>query len=185
MKTTTVVTLLIATATVHGFTSTTQRFVFPNIPMDMGIRHIHTPEMFASSHKLCFPQFELLHVSEPYTTGSHTTIHFRFRSLFGEKTAHMFTNNKCISHIIVFDFNTKIHVATTFAVTTEGVFGHRLSVQSQILTPGTQYDNINGFGPVVLSQEHVADAIREGYHSHDEEEHLLTYRRMVLFGFNK
>ena len=174
--------LLLAAIHVHGFTSTIQRFSFPNIPLDLGIRHIHTPETFSLSHKLCFPHFELLEVSDPYTVGSHATVHFRFRSLFGERTAHMFTNNRCISHVIVYDFAAHRHIMTTFTVKREGTFGHKLLVQSQILAPKLDYDNIIGFGPVFLSAEHIADAIREGYHSKHEEEHLLAYRRMVLFG---
>jgi hypothetical protein len=33
-----------------------------------------------------------------------------------------------------------------------------------------------------MTQESVEDAIRQGYEVHEEDENLLTYRRMVLFG---
>jgi hypothetical protein len=177
-------------STAHAFTTTAQFFTFPNIPLDLGIRHIHTPETYEISHKLSFPHFELVDVSEPYTVGNHAVIHFRFRTLLGERVAHMFTNDRCVSHVLINDIASNQHILTTFSVVRDGMFGHKLRVKSQVITPTTDiaYPStycISGFGPVVLSSEHVADAIREGYRAKHENPYLLEYRRMVLFGQNE
>ena len=187
--------LLLATmslqATAHAFTSCTQTFSFPSIPMDMGIRHIHTPESYAKSHQLTMPSFQLIRVHEPYMLGTYAVIHFHFQTLFGMRTACMFTNDRCVSNVLMSEDNdSRPSVLTIFKVAREGMFGHTVRIQSETMflcNPKTKTlpslsTHIIGFGPVLVTEEHITDAIREGYHTKNENANFLTYRRMVLFG---
>ena len=173
--------------TTRAFSSTFQ-FSFPNTPLDLGIRHIHTPESFAISHRLTMPDFELMEVSEPWRCGNYAVISFKFRTLLGENNARMFTNEKNTSYIIISTpGNPETKVFTTFRVKKEGAFGHRLHVSSMFLdshrnTFPFPMDLVSGFGTSILTQESIDDAIRQGYTVKEEDPNLLTYRQMVLFG---
>jgi hypothetical protein len=170
--------------------SSTFHFSFPNIPLDLGIRHIHTPESFAISHRLTMPDFELMEVSEPWRSGNYAVVSFKFRTLLGENTARMFSNERNTSYILISSPNhPENKVLTTLTVKKEGMFGHKLCVSSMFLnsqqiTPPSPMDMISGFGPSILTQESVDDAIRQGYTVRMEDPNLLTYRRMVLFAGN-
>ena len=175
--------------TTKAFSSTFQ-FSFPNVPFDLGIRHIHTPESFAISHRLTMPDFELMEVSEPWRHGNYAVITFKFRTLLGESSAKMFTNEKNTSYILISrPDHPENKVLTTLRVKKEGTFGHRLHVTSMFLDSQhnlspTPMDMVSGFGTSILTQESVDDAIRQGYTVRKEDPNLLVYRRMVLFEEN-
>ena len=182
-----ILALIMQFCTTRAFSSTFQ-FSFPNIPFDLGIRHIHTPESFALSYKSSMPDFSLMHVSPPWRCGNYAVISFKFRTLLGENDARMFTDEKCTSYLIVSAPDSPGNkVMTTLRVKREGMFGHKLHVSSMFLD--TQHskeisllNQISGFGTSIMTQESVEDAIHQGYEVHVEDENLLTYRRMVLFG---
>ena len=169
--------------------SNTCKFNFPNVPIDLGIRHIHTPESFALSHKLTMPEFQLLDVSKPWAHGNYAVITFSFKTLLGTSHARMFTNDRCTSYILFSNYEhmPSSKVLTTLRVQREGTFGHQLQVESMCIDevrniiPMSMH-HILGFGTPLFTKSTIADAIREGYAVKDENPNLLAYRRMVLFG---
>jgi hypothetical protein len=182
-----ILALILQFSATRAFSSTFQ-FSFPNIPLDLGIRHIHTPESFALSHRTSMPDFELMDVTPPWRCGNYAVISFKFRTLLGENDARMFSDEKTTSYLIISTPNCPdSKVLTTLRVKREGTFGHKLHVSSMFLDPQrtnthSPLDQIAGFGTSILTQQSVEDAIREGYAVKKEDPNLLIYRRMVLFG---
>lgn len=63
-----ILALIMQFCTTRAFSGSFQ-FSFPNVPFDMGIRHIHTPESFAIAYRHTMPDFELMEVSKPWRCG--------------------------------------------------------------------------------------------------------------------
>ena len=173
--------LLILTPLAAAFTvlpATT--LAFPEIPLDLGIRHIHTPEHFAVAHGMALPNFKLLDSSPPQRVGDYTLIAFRFRTIFGERSARMFTDNRCSSNLLLQDEDDRAYLLTTLTVTQNGAFGHSIRVDGTVFNDRPLLERLATAATV--TREGVHDAILRGYSVHNEDVNLLTYRRMVLFG---
>ena len=153
---------------------------FPEIPLDLGIRHIHTPEHFAVAHGMALPHFKLTETSPPQRVGEYALIAFRFRTIFGERSARMFTDDRCVSHLLFQDADDRAYLLTTLAVTQNGIFGHNIRVHGTVFNERPLLERLATAATV--TREGVHDAILRGYSVRNEDENLLAYRRMVLFG---
>ena len=158
--------------------------MFPNVALDLGIRHIHTPEHFAVAHGLTLPGFELVSTAPPVRVNDYALVSFRFRTLFSAevRSARMFTNDRCSSHLLLLDHTDRASMLATFSVEGVGVAGHALHLTSTPLRELEPLERLFGAG----TRDGVLRAILRGYGVvGDENENLRQYRRMVLFGLNK
>ena len=161
---------------------TTASLSFPDIPLDLGIRHIHTPEHFAVAHGLTLPGFELTHTSPPTRVNDYALIAFRFRTLFGaDHAARMFSNDRCTSHVLLQEGNNdRAYMLATFNVSRCCAAGHTVSLRGTMLRKPTGLERM--LGPVTVTRGGIFHAIMMGYSVREEDENLRRYRRMVLFG---
>jgi hypothetical protein len=155
---------------------------FPGVPFDLGIRHIHTPEHFSTAHGLVWPDFTVLSTSRPIRSGEYALMTFRFHTLFGERSARIFTKDKCESHLIFQDEHDRAYLLSTLRVRRDGMSGHKLQISGMLFREPTLLEKLHGM--VTVTREGVQDAILIGYGVQDEDVNLRTYRRMVLFGVN-
>ena len=162
--------------------ATSNTLFFPEVPLDLGIRHIHTPEHFAVAHGLTLPGFRLVASSPPVLVQNYTLIAFRFTTLFGrEHSARMFTNDKCKSHLLFQEGrNDRAYLLATLDVTRCGKLGHAINLRGTLLREPSVIEKM--LGPFTVTRDGIFQAIMEGYSVRDEDENLRLYRRMVLYG---
>jgi hypothetical protein len=157
--------------------------MFPNVALDLGIRHIHTPEHFAVAHGLTLPGFELVDSTPPVRVKDYALVSFRFRTLFSAevRSARMFTNDRCTSHLLFQDHADRATMLATFSVKGVGMSGHSLHLSGTPLGELAPLERL--LGAVTVTRDGVLQAILTGYGvMGDEDENLRLYRRMVLFG---
>ena len=164
-------------------TAACNTLVFPNVALDLGIRHIHTPERFAVTHGLALPGFELVDTTPPARVSDYALVSFRFRTLMGSgvQSARMFTNDPRVSHLLFMDHADRASMLATFSVERVGASGHALHLSGTPL--GEEEPLKSMFGTFTASRGDVVHAMLRGYGAAgDENENLGRYRRMVLFG---
>lgn len=155
---------------------------FPDVALDLGVRHIHTPEHFAVAHGLTLPGFELVSTTPPVRVNDYALVSFRFRTLFSAevRSARMFTNDRCTSHLLFLDHADCATMLATFTVTNVGATGHALHLSGTPLREPEPLERL--LGAVTVTRGGVLQAMLRGYGVvADEDENLRRYRRMVLF----
>ena len=160
--------------------------MFPNVALDLGIRHIHTPEHFAIAHGLTLPGFELVSTAPPVRVNDYALVSFRFRTLFSAevRSARMFTNDRCTSHLLLLDHTDRASMLATFSVEGVGVAGHALHLTGTPLRELEPLEQL--FGAATVTRDCVLRAILRGCGVvGDEDENIRQYRRMVLFGIDE
>ena len=119
---------------------------FPNVPLHCGIRHIHTPEHFAKTHSLTFPNFRILpNVSKPVVHQECALVSFDFEVGFVPRrySARMFSNHCCRSQLLIMDSSFRSCAYVSLGVVPHGVNGHSLSVE---ITPYMQVSRLAVIG---------------------------------------
>jgi hypothetical protein len=153
---------------------------FPDIPLELGVRHIHTPEHFPIAHGLSLPGFAITSTHPPQRVSDYTIIAFCFQSVFGERSARMFTNDRCTSNILFQDSDDRAYLLTTLRVTPNGLFGHDININGNVFVERPLLEQIAT--SIVITHQSMHDTILHGYSVYEEDSNLLAYRRMVLFG---
>ena len=119
---------------------------FPNVPLHFGIRNIHTPEHFAKTHPLTFPNFKILsNVSKPIVHQGCTLVSFDFEVGFVPRrfSARMFSNNCCQSQLLIMDSDFRSCAYVSLGVVPHMIKGHSMSVE---ITPYMQVSRLAVIG---------------------------------------
>ena len=156
-------------------------FLFPNVPIDFGIRHIHTPEHLSQAHPLTFPNFRILpNASRPVVHQNCALVAFDFEVGFVPRrfTARMFTDNCCKSHILVMDSEFRSCLQVTLGVKPLGLKGHQLDVD---ITPYMQVSKLaRALAPIWRRLHWLEDTVFWAYDAGPMSDALRKYRLCVM-----
>jgi hypothetical protein len=159
-------------------TQISHSFDFPFVSYELGVRHIHTPEHVAASHRLSLPGFHLVQTHPPARFDDGHIIAFRFKTLFGEQDARMFTSARNASSVMVFDTEGRAAFLAQLRVQPLGRHGHRLSISTDVFTPSF-FSRLAL--PHLFNAHSIEDALAWGYNIRGEDPNLRVYRRRVLY----
>lgn len=126
--------------------SRSSTLVFPDIPVNFGMRHIHLPEQFVKTHPLTFPNLRILpNVSKPVVHQGCALVSFDFEIGFVPRrfSARMFSNHCCRSSLLIMDSNFRSCAYVSLGVVPHGANGHALSVD---VTPYMQVSRMAVIG---------------------------------------
>jgi len=118
---------------------------FPNVPLHFGIRSIHTPEHFAKTHPLTFPNFKILsNVSQPIVHQGCALVSFDFEVGFVPRrfSARMFSQHCCQSQLLIMDTEFHSCVYVSLGVVPDKMSGHSMSID---ITPYIQVSRLAVF----------------------------------------
>jgi hypothetical protein len=162
---------------------TPQRFTFPGVPFDVGVRHIHSPEHFVAAHGLSPPGFEIVETSAPLWIRDHVLMGFRYRTWFGEGEGRLFTDDWTKSMVWLASNGQKCGLTSSLRVWREGTQGYGVAVEA------SEY----GDRPLLerwawkqaTETDVVLNAASTGYGTMREDPNLRDYRRLVLWGLKR
>ena len=147
---------------------------FPEIPLVLGIRHIHTPEQVIVAHGLALPGVHITETTPPIRVNDYTLISFRFGA---SNTARMFTDNSCKSHLLLQEGKSeRAYMFATLSVQAIGMLGHSVRMHSTLMRKPSDLERLINMS----SRDSVFHAIVRGRIIQDDDENLVEYRRMVF-----
>lgn len=148
-------------------------FQFPGIPVDMGVRQIHSPEHFGYGGLV-----QVLESEPPQRVGNYTCVRFTARTLLGDAKVNMLTDRSDTSFIIAHHRGVPVCSARLRA-TSRGVGAHAITLRGQV------HGEMGVLGRVALGivrhKSAWESAIRWGYSTKTEDENLRMYRERVLW----
>lgn len=148
-------------------------FHFTHIPLDMGERHLHSPEHMGYSWHV-----KVVESQAPKTSNGYAFVAFRLSTPFGEADAKMLTRQRRESHLVLQDASGDPVCCLILKAGKMGTAGHTIGVSCQLFKDPTLWQR---FLLCVLLQKDVWEAaIRWGYASRKEDDNLRAYRAVVL-----
>ena len=84
---------------------TTLKFRFPNVDFMEGMRHIHTPEHIAETHRLGAPFFRILEVREPVLTEERSAVVFLCSTLLTPRMRVLMHSTRPDQSNLIFSVN--------------------------------------------------------------------------------
>jgi hypothetical protein len=140
--------LVTHTTVVTGFAGCTffKTFTFQNTPLELGLRHIHSPENWACTRPVVVPGFELLDCKEPVCLNGYSMVEFDFHTLLGGAHGRMLTNRCTQSHLIISP-SERVHTpfcALQLDVERAGARGHAITLRGQV------FGEVSPWGRVLL-----------------------------------
>jgi hypothetical protein len=162
-----------------------QRHVFPRVPLDVGVRHIHSPREFIVAHGLAAPGFEIVKTRWPQWTRDYAVLEFEYVTWFGEGCGVVFTDRWTQSMVWMADARCAGRgVLARLEVAGVGPQGYSLRVVREVfgeLGPVERW----AWPPVQVLSKVVEDAVgwgaMERVGANDADENVLEYRRRVLW----
>ena len=157
-------------------------FRIPRVPLELGRRHIHTPEHLAATHRMTLPHLRILETRQPLRVGNYTMITFDFSTLFGNGRATMFSCDPGLSHLFLLDSGRSPLFLARLAVgpDPENPHGHVVRAQGEFLRPPTWLER--ALAPAFFSLHAAENSLIFGYHVPGEDANLRAYRLAVLHG---
>ena len=147
---------------------------FPEIPLVLGIRHIHTPEQFVIAHGLALPGAKISKTTPPVRVKDYTLTSFRIGS---SQTARMFTDDSCKCHLLLQEGdNERAYMFATLTVQAIGNLGHSVRLHTTLMRKPSDLERII----FRSSRDSVFRAIVRGRIIQEDDKNLAEYRRMVL-----
>lgn len=146
---------------------------FPRVPYTLGLRHIHTPEHVATTHRLGMPFYRVSNSTRPVTHGNVTCVVFRAGPCH---QVCMFTDDPSLSYMIFSDDKGVLRASVCMKV--EPLLrGHTLNVD--ITVHGCAWWT-SLVVPLAWTLHSVEDRLWWSY-STTQDANLIAYRRKVLF----
>jgi hypothetical protein len=147
---------------------------FPEIPLTLGIRHIHTPEQCIVAHGLALPGVKISETTPPVRVKDYTLISFRIGAT---QTARMFTDDSCKSHLLLQEGEgERAYMFATLTVQAIGNLGHSVRLHTTLMRKPSDLERL----VCTSSRDSVFRAIVRGRIIQDSDDNLAEYRRMVL-----
>ena len=154
---------------------------FPTTSIDLGIRHIHTPEHLVKSHPLTFPNFNIFpNVSKPVVHKGCSMVAFDFEVGFTPRryTARMFSSHCCRSQLLIMDSDFQSCAYISLSVVPHGAAGHALSVD---IVPYMQVSRLASIlAPVWQKLNWLQGFALWGYDAGPIQANLRKYRLCVM-----
>ena len=161
---------------------------FPQVPFEMGIHHIHSPEHISETHKLGAPFFKLMKVLPPKLGESKASItYFCSTLLLKNMFIRMYTNRPDQSNLLFFNSQGKaLYQVCLTVLPTNGFSSHRLTIDISLFTGWIPKYIIAAVMPIFVLINGLEDRLAFG-HSHEQHEsniNLSEYRRIVTSKLN-
>lgn len=170
-----------------SLTKVTLHFDFDGIPFLQGMRHIHTPEHIATTHRLGAPFFHLKRVDPPRCTENRTSITFTCGTLVTpEMRIRMYTSRPNESNLLFFKQGRALYGARFSVFPTKAFTSHRLQLDITFFTGHPVLQNaLKTLTPVFL----LVNALEDRFVYRLPETHVNrefeAYRHAVLHGHKK
>ena len=145
---------------------------FPNVPYAFGLRHIHTPEHIASTHRLGMPFYKVTDSTPPTTLRDFTFVQFKAGPCH---SVCMFTRTPNSSHML-FERDGQLTASVCMGVQALGK-GHTLTVDTLVF--GCRWWT-SLVVPLSWTLHAAEDKLWWSY-STRQDANLIAYRRKVLF----
>lgn len=171
--------LLVLPCRCLGFESFSRVFLFPHVPLNLGLRHIHTPEALSLGKGLTVPGFAVFDSSPPAMVEDYVMVAFSFRTFWGPRRARMLTDSSCRSILVLEDPDRTPWGVLTLSVGREGAVGCRLSVLGHLFKEAGVWERLGV--PLLMREDGwKSGMLSSGVPSVAEDPNLQAYRRLVL-----
>ncbi len=156
---------------------------FPQVPFEMGITHIHSPEHISATHKLGVPFFKLIRVLPPKLSESKASItYFCSTLLMKNMFIRMYTNRPDQSNLLFFTSQGKALCQVCLTVLpTNGFNSHKLTIDISLFTGRLPNFIIAAVMPIFFLINGLEDRFAFGHVNewHESNMNLSQYRRIV------
>ena len=146
---------------------------FPRVPYHMGLRHIHTPEHVATTHRLGMPFYRVTNSTKPMQHGDVTCVEF---SAGPCHRVCMFTQDPSRSYMVFSDAEGELRATVCMWVRPLDK-GHSLGVLVTVYGCAWWTSLVV---PLAWTLHTVEDRLWWSY-STTQDANLIAYRRKVLF----